>query len=96
MLDLSLAIVHHLAIFALFGVLIVEMALVERGMTRNTVITVVKVSLVRNPRRADPHRRVLSSRLCSERMGVLLSQWVLLGEDRGVRRGWTFSPCLRL
>jgi putative membrane protein len=45
MLDLSLAIVHHLAIFGLFGVLIVEIALVERGMNRNTVITVVKVDL---------------------------------------------------
>jgi hypothetical protein len=45
MLDLSLAIVHHLAIYGLFGVLIVEIALVERGMNRNTVITVVKVDL---------------------------------------------------
>jgi putative membrane protein len=45
MLNLSLAIVHHLAIFALFSVLIVEIALVKRGMNRNTVITVVKVDL---------------------------------------------------
>ena len=45
MLDLSLAIVHHLAIFALFSVLIMEIALVKRGMNRDTVITVVKVDL---------------------------------------------------
>ena len=45
MLDLSLAIVHHLAVFALFGVLIVEMALVKHGMNGNTVLTVVKVDL---------------------------------------------------
>ncbi len=45
MLDLSLAIVHHLAVFALFGILILEMAFVQRGMSRDTVITVVKVDL---------------------------------------------------
>jgi putative membrane protein len=45
MLDLSLAIVHHLAIFALFGVLIVEIALVERGMNKKAVVTLVKVDL---------------------------------------------------
>ncbi len=37
MLDLQLAITHHLLIFALFGVLLAELILVKRGMDQATV-----------------------------------------------------------
>ena len=40
MLDLSLAISHHLLIFGLFGVLFAELILVDRGMDRAAVTRV--------------------------------------------------------
>ncbi len=43
MLDLWLAIGHHLIIFALFGVLAVELVLVRRGMTLDVVARVARV-----------------------------------------------------
>jgi putative membrane protein len=45
MLDLVLAILHHLAIFALFGVLAAEFALVKRGMSPQGVATVGTIDL---------------------------------------------------
>jgi putative membrane protein len=43
MLDLWLAIGHHLIIFALFGVLAVELVLVRRGMSLDVVARVARV-----------------------------------------------------
>ncbi|MFY9665647.1 MAG: DUF2214 family protein [Candidatus Cybelea sp.] len=43
MLDLGLAIGHHLIIFALFGVLAVELVLVRRDMSLDTVARIARV-----------------------------------------------------
>lgn len=45
MLDLALAVGHHLLIFALFGVLTAELILVRRGMTPEAVARVGKIDL---------------------------------------------------
>lgn len=45
MLDLSLAIAHHVLIFALFGVLVVELALVKKGMNQGAITRVAAVDL---------------------------------------------------
>ena len=45
MLDLLLAITHHLAIFALFGVLFAELVLVRQGLEAPTIATVGKIDL---------------------------------------------------
>jgi putative membrane protein len=45
MLDLVLAIDHHLLIFALFGVLVAELILVRRGMDLATVAQIAKIDL---------------------------------------------------
>ncbi|MDQ0465776.1 putative membrane protein [Caulobacter ginsengisoli] len=45
MLDLGLAIAHHLAIFALFGVLVSELVLVRRGLDAAAVRRVAAIDL---------------------------------------------------
>jgi len=45
MLDLTLAIVHHLLVFGLFGILFAELMLVRRGMEFATVRTVAGIDL---------------------------------------------------
>jgi len=45
MLDLGLAVGHHLTIFALFGVLIVELVLVQKGMDDSAIKRVAGVDL---------------------------------------------------
>ena len=45
MLDLSLAIAHHLLIFSLFGVLVYELVAVRRGMDQAAVVRVSGVDL---------------------------------------------------
>lgn len=45
MLDLGLAIGHHLIIFALFGILAIEIVLVRRGMSLDTVNRVARVDI---------------------------------------------------
>ncbi len=45
MLDLGLAVVHHLLIFALFGVLFGELLLVRAGMDQSAVSTTVAIDL---------------------------------------------------
>jgi putative membrane protein len=45
MLDLHLAIAHHLLIFALFGVLCTELAAVRRGLTSAEVIRLSRLDL---------------------------------------------------
>ena len=45
MLDLVLAVAHHLLIFTLFGVLVAELALVRRGMGVDTVARVASIDL---------------------------------------------------
>ena len=45
MLDLTLAIVHHLLVFGLFGILFAEFMLVRRGMEFATVRTVAGIDL---------------------------------------------------
>ena len=40
MLDLSLAIIHHLAVFALLAILAVELVLVRPGMSPAQTVTV--------------------------------------------------------
>jgi putative membrane protein len=46
MLDLSLAIVHHIAVFSLFGVLFAELVLVRKGMDLATVARVGRIDLM--------------------------------------------------
>ncbi len=46
MLDLVLAIAHHIAVFALFGVLFAELVLVRRGMDLPTVSRVGRIDLM--------------------------------------------------
>jgi putative membrane protein len=43
--DLMLAVLHHLLIFGLFGILIVEMIAVRRGMTNDTVARIAAVDV---------------------------------------------------
>jgi len=45
MLDLTLAVVHHLTIFALFGVLVAELILLRPGMTAGDLAKVGKIDL---------------------------------------------------
>ncbi|MFD1191416.1 DUF2214 family protein [Phenylobacterium conjunctum] len=45
MLDLTLAIAHHVLIFALFGVLVVELATVKKGMGQTAITQVAAVDL---------------------------------------------------
>jgi putative membrane protein len=45
MFDLSLAICHHLLIFALFGVLVAELVLVRSGMDSSTIVRTVRIDL---------------------------------------------------
>jgi putative membrane protein len=45
MLDLTLAIAHHVLIFALFGVLVVELASVKKGMGQSAITQVAAVDL---------------------------------------------------
>lgn len=45
MLDLSLAITHHLLIFGLFGVLAIELINVRRGMTTDSIVQIGRVDL---------------------------------------------------
>jgi len=45
MLDLTLAIAHHLAVFSLLGILVVELCLVNRGMSRGSVLVVARADL---------------------------------------------------
>ena len=45
MLDLWLAVGHHLLIFALFGVLVAELVMVRRGMDENAVAQVAQIDL---------------------------------------------------
>lgn len=45
MLDLILAILHHLLIFALFGVLVAELMLVKRGMGAATLARVQSIDI---------------------------------------------------
>ena len=45
MLDLILAILHHLLIFALFGVLVAELMLVKRGMSAPTLVRVQGIDI---------------------------------------------------
>ena len=45
MLDLVLAVGHHLTIFALFGVLIVELVLVRKGMDADAIKRVANIDL---------------------------------------------------
>jgi putative membrane protein len=45
MLDLALAIAHHLLIFCLFGVLVAELVLVRRGMAADEVARVAGIDL---------------------------------------------------
>jgi len=44
-LDLQLAIAHHLIIFALFGVLAIELVLVRRGLTLETVSRIARFDI---------------------------------------------------
>lgn len=46
MLDLVLAILHHLAVFALFGVLFAELVLVRKGVDLTTVNRISRVDLM--------------------------------------------------
>lgn len=45
MLDLSLAIGHHLLIFALFGVLVAELVLVRPGLDRSAIMRTTSIDL---------------------------------------------------
>jgi putative membrane protein len=45
MLDFSLAITHHLIVFALFGILAAELVLVRRGMSLETVARIARIDL---------------------------------------------------
>jgi putative membrane protein len=45
MLDLTLAIAHHLLIFALFGVLFTEFMLIRRGVDQATIAKVARLDL---------------------------------------------------
>lgn len=45
MLDLTLAIAHHVLIFALFGVLVVELVMVKKGMDEAALTRVAAVDL---------------------------------------------------
>ena len=45
MLDLVLAVGHHLTVFALFGVLIVELVLVRKGMDADAIKRVANIDL---------------------------------------------------
>ncbi|HTV74584.1 MAG TPA: DUF2214 family protein [Candidatus Acidoferrales bacterium] len=45
MLDLWLAIAHHLLIFALFGILAAELVSVRRGMSRKTVTLIASIDI---------------------------------------------------
>jgi len=44
-LDLQLAIAHHLIIFALFGILAIELVLVRRGLTLETVSRIARFDI---------------------------------------------------
>ena len=45
MLDLALAISHHVLVFALFGVLFAELVLVRRGLDQGAVVRVAAIDL---------------------------------------------------
>jgi putative membrane protein len=45
MLDLALAVAHHLIVFALFGILSAELIAVRRGMSRDAVAAVAAVDV---------------------------------------------------
>lgn len=45
MLDLALAILHHLLVFALLAILVIEMVLVRKGMAPDQVARVARVDL---------------------------------------------------
>jgi len=45
MLDLGLAIGHHLIVFALFAILVIELALVRPGMTVATVVRMARIDI---------------------------------------------------
>jgi putative membrane protein len=45
MFDFSLAVVHHLVVFALLAIVVAELSLVRRGMDAPTVATVARIDL---------------------------------------------------
>lgn len=45
MFDFSLAIVHHLVVFALLAIVVAELSLVRRGMDASTLVTVARIDL---------------------------------------------------
>lgn len=45
MFDFSLAVVHHLVVFALLAIVVAELALVRRGMDAATLATVARIDL---------------------------------------------------
>ena len=74
MLDLILAIVHHVLMFAIFGILFAEfMALAggyeqcHRGSSR------INRLVVRRSRRRDPGDRLLPGDICGQGLGLLFA-----------------------
>ena len=88
MLDLALAIGHHLLIFALFGVLAAEFVVVRPGVTPGLDrADRAGRPLVRRPGGADPGGGLQPRRLRRQGLALLFAQRLLLGEDRHVRAG---------
>ena len=86
MLDLVLAVIHHLLIFSLFGVLMAEFVVVRPGMTNVMVERIAAIDLWYGALAAlilaVGFGRVI---FASKRLALLLPQCLLLGEDRRVR-----------
>jgi Predicted membrane protein (DUF2214) len=88
--DLTLAIVHHLLVFLLAGVLAFEIGVIRPSMKREDVVRVARVDLWYGIL-AGAIIVVGFSRaiFAAKGLGLLLGQSVLLGEDGGLCRGRT-------
>ena len=86
MLDLVLAVAHHVLIFGLFGVLFAEFILVRPGLDAGHGRSRGgHRSVVRHPAGPDHRDRIFAGGLRRQGLGLLFPQSVLLGEDRHLR-----------
>jgi hypothetical protein len=86
--DLCLAIVHHLLVFLLAGVLAFEVGVICPSMKREDVLRVSRVDNWYGILAAAILVVGFSTRdLCRQRLGLLRGKRIPLGQDRGLRRG---------
>jgi putative membrane protein len=86
MLDLSLAISHHLLVFMLFGILFAELVLVRPGIDQVTAGRVAALDLWYGVIAAVIILVGFSRAIfAAKRLGLLCSQCLLLGKDRYLR-----------